>query len=220
MLAKDLISEYIIPLKLSDTDLHALHLMDIFRLGHLPVVNEKELIGLISENDIIDFNDPDEEIEKHKERLVNISINNNQHLYEVIDLVSQHKISVIPVLDENKHYLGVITITDLMQHLANLFSLKQPGSIISLSMQVKDYTLSEIANIVEGNDAKILSLYITSQANGKIEITLRINKEDISSVVKTFERYNYSINTYFTANTEVEDFYKERYDAFIRYMNI
>src|ERR1035437_9609912 len=127
MLAKELISDVIPALKTSDTGVKALYWMDIFRISHLPIVNNTEFLGLISDTDIYDMNSPDESIGNHNLSLFSPYIQEEQHVYEAIELISKLKLSVVPVLDQNKNYIGMITAQRLMQYMGDLFAVKNPG---------------------------------------------------------------------------------------------
>ena len=221
MIAGDLISEIIPSLKTSDTGQTALNWMEIFRISHLPIVNNQDFLGLISDTDIYDMNQPEEPIGNHELTLLKPYVTNSQHLFEVIGLASQLKLSVIPVLDENNHYKGVITTNDLVKHIAGISSMDQPGGIIVLEMIERDYSLSQIAQIVEGNNIKVLSMYITSPADStRLEVTLKVNTTDLLSLIKTFERYNYDVKTWVTTNDAIDRFYSERFDLLMKYLNI
>jgi acetoin utilization protein AcuB len=221
MLAKDLISDLVPPLKTSDTGLKALSLMEIFRISHLPIVNNTEFLGLISDTDIYDLNMADEPIGNHKLSLYSPYVTGSQHIYEVIELMSTRKLTVIPVLDEHKNYTGLITLIDLLHHFADLAALKNPGAIIVLEMNINDYSLTEIANIIEGNEGKILSLYISQPDDStKIEVTLKINRTDLSPFIQTFTRYDYIIKASYMENTELDSLYSSRYESFMRYLNV
>jgi acetoin utilization protein AcuB len=221
MLAKDLISEIIPSLKTSDTGQTALNWMEIFRISHLPIVNNQDFLGLISDADIYDMNQPDEPIGNHKLALLKPYVNTNQHLFEVIGLASRLKLSVVPVLDENNHYKGVITTNDLVRFLAGVSSMDQQGGIIVLEVLERDYSLTQIAQIVESNNIRVLSMYITSPPEStKLEVTLKVNSEDLSSVIRTFERYNYNIRTWVSTDDSMDRFYSERLDMLIKYLNI
>ena len=220
MLAKELISDMVFPLKTSDTGIQALNLMDVFRISHLPIVNNKEFLGLISESDIIDMNDPEEAIGNHKLSLQKAYVYSNQHLYDIIELVSKNKLTVVPVLDDSNHYLGLITVTDLLHYIADIFSLKQSGGLIMIEVSQKDYSASEISHIIEDNDAKLLSLYINAIKDTQLlEVVIKINKVDVSSVIQAFERYNYNVKGYFTELDEGDDIYDERYESLMRFLN-
>ncbi len=221
MLAKDLISDTVPPLRTSDSGQKALYWMDIFRISHLPIVNNEDFLGLISDKDIYDHNMADEPIGNHSLSLFSPYVTYDQHLYEVIELASRLNLSVVPVLDHNNHYLGVITLNDLIHYVADFSALKEPGAIIVLEMNVHDYALSQIAQIVESNDAKILSVCVTSHSiSTKLEVTLKVNRTDISSIIQTFNRYNYIIKSTFMDEDDMNSFYENRYEMFMKYLNI
>ena len=221
MIAKDLISEVVPSLKTSDSGQTALNWMEIFRISHLPIVNNLDFLGLISDTDIYDMNQPDEPIGNHTLTLLKPFVTTEQHLFEVIGLASRLKLSVIPVLDEKSHYKGVINTTDLVRNLAGISSMDQPGGIIVLELIERDYSLSQIAQIVEGNNIKVLSMYVTSPPDStKLEVTIKVNTNDLVSVIRTFERYNYDVKTWVTSDDSMDRFYSERFDLLMKYMNI
>ena len=221
MLAKDLISEVIPSLKTSDPGQTALNWMEIFKISHLPIVNNQEFLGLISDTDIYDMNQPNEPIGNHVLTLYKPFVTTEQHIFEVIGLASRLKLSVVPVLDAKNNYKGVITSNDLIRHIAGISSMDQPGAIIVLEVIDRDYSLSQIAQIVESNNVKILSMYITSSpASTRLEVTLKVNTSDLMSVIRTFERYNYEVKTWVTENDSMDHFYSERIDLLIKYLNI
>jgi acetoin utilization protein AcuB len=221
MLAKDLISDIIPALRTSDSGVKALYWMDIFRISHLPIVNHKEFLGLISDSDIYDLNMVEEPIGNHNLSVTHPYVLENQHVYEVIEIMSLHKLSVVPVLDEKKNYIGVITLADLIHFFATLTAVKEPGGILVLELNQNDYSLNEIAQIVEGNDAKILSSYVRSIPDSmKMEVTLKINRTNLSSVIQTFTRYDYIIKASYLKTDELEDMYSDRYEEFMRYLNV
>jgi acetoin utilization protein AcuB len=221
MLAIDLISEIIPSLKTSDTGQTALNWMEIFRISHLPIINNQDFLGLISDTDIYDMNQPEEAIGNHTLTLLKPFVRSDQHLFEVIGLASRLKLSVVPVLDENNHFKGVITTSDLVRFIAGISSMDQPGGIIVLELLERDYSLSQIAQIVEGNNIKVLSMYITSPPDStKLEVTLKVNSGDLSSVIRTFERYSYNVRTWVSTDDSMDRFYTERLDMLIKYLNI
>ena len=221
MVAKDLISEVIPSLKTSDLGQTALNWMEIFKISHLPIVNNLEFLGLISDADIYDMNQPNEPIGNHALTLYKPFVTTEQHIFEVIGLASRLKLSVVPVLDEKNNYKGVITSNDLIRHIAGISSMDQPGAIIVLEVIDRDYSLSQIAQIVESNNVKILSMYITSSpASTRLEVTLKVNTSDLMSVIRTFERYNYEVKTWVTENDSMDRFYSERIDLLMKYLNI
>ncbi len=221
MVAKDLISDLIPFLRNTDTGKKALTWMEIFRISHLPIVHNEEFLGLISDNDIYDLNMVDETIGNHSLSLFRPYVLSNQHIFEVIEVVARLKLSVIPVLNPAKKYLGIITLYDLLQQVATLTAVQNPGGIIVLEMNIHDYSLSEISQIVEGNNAKILSLYIDNSAeNLTINVTIKLNRMELAPILQTFERYGYTIKETFAGSEEETEIFQERYEEFIRYLNV
>ena len=221
MLAKDLISDVIPIVETSEKGRNALNWMEIFRISHLPIVDDREYIGLISDTDIYNFNKVEETISGHPLSLIRAHVFDYQHIYEVIEIVSRLKLSIIPVLNEQKEYIGCISIHDLVQQFATLTSVSDPGGIIILELNVNDYSLSEISQIVESNDVKILSLYISSHKNStKLDLTLKLNTTNLSAVIQAFERYNYNIKASFLDDDKLEKMYLDRYDSFMNYLNV
>jgi acetoin utilization protein AcuB len=221
MLAKDLISDVIPALRTSDSGQKALYWMDIFRISHLPIVNNKDFLGLISDKDIYDLNMAEEPIGNHSLSLFSPYVTLDQHIFEVIEIASRLNLSVVPVLDHNNHYLGLITMNHLIHYFGELSALKQPGGIIVLEINVNDYSLSEIAQIIESNDAKILSLYVNSHLNSmKMEVSIKINRKELTSIIQTFNRYNYIIKASFMDENDLNSLYENRYEQFMKYLSI
>jgi CBS domain-containing protein len=221
MVANDLISDVIPSLKTSDLGQTALNWMEIFRISHLPIVNNQDFLGLISDTDIYDMNQANEPIGNHYLTLIKPYVTMDQHLFEVIGLASRLKLSIVPVLDNNNHYKGVITTNDLIRHIAGISSMDQAGGIIVIDLVERDYSLTQIAQIVESNNVKILSMYITSPPEStRLEVTLKLNTDDLGAVIRTFERYNYNVKTWVTTNDSMESLYSERFDLLMKYLNI
>jgi CBS domain-containing protein len=221
MQAKDLISEAVPSLKTSDTGQTALNWMEIFRISHLPIVNNLDFLGLISDSDIYDMNQPEEPIGNHTLTLLKPFVTTEQHLFEVIGLAARLKLTVVPVLDEKNHFKGVITTTDLVRYLAGISSMDQQGGIIVLELIERDYSLSQIAQIVESNNVRVLSMYITSPPDStRLEVTIKVNTNDLVSVIRTFERYNYDVKSWVTSDDSMDKFYSERFDLLMKYLNI
>jgi predicted transcriptional regulator len=220
MIAKDLLSDTIMPLQTSDTGMTALNWMEEFRVSHLPIVNESDFLGLISENDIYELNSYEEPIGNHPLSLNNPYVNENQHVYDIIRQVHELKLTLIPVVDDKNHYLGSITLQCLTNYFARLAAVDNPGGIIVLEMGVRDFVLSEIARIVESNDAIILSLYVMNLPDStKMQVTIKVNRMDIGPLISTFNRFNYDITASFFQK-EYDQTLNDRYDSLMRFLDI
>lgn len=220
MTAKDLITDEIPPLKHTDTGEIALRWMDEFKVTHLPVLKNDNFVGLISESDILDKLDLHETLDKLFDHLPRPYVFSNAHIYEVLFRVSEHKISVVPILNLDESYLGCTSIHQLVTLIANTGSIKEVGGIIVLEVNKHDYSLAQIAQIVESNNAKILSSYIMSSPDStKLDITLKINQIELDRIIRTFERYDYTINASYQKSSFDDDL-QMRYDSLINYLNL
>ena len=221
MIAQNLISEVVPPLRLTDSGQKALNWMEIFRISHLPVVDGKSLVGLISDKIIYDLNIIDKPVGDYSDHLLSPHIHTNQHIYEIFSTVSLLKLTAVPVLDLHHQYVGVITVFDLVQKFADLVAVNEPGGVIVLELNSIDYSLSQIAQIVEGNDAKILSFYISQESESKVmTVTLKINVIDLSAIIQTFVRYDYNIKAVYMDDSIIQNLYDDRLDQLMKFMNI
>lgn len=220
MIAKEIITESIPPLKTTDTGAQALLFMNEFKVKHLPVVDGVSFYGLISENDILDYNQPEALIKDHKFSSSKHFVFDTQHYYEVIKAVSEEDLTLVPVVSEDKSYVGLITLKNMVKYLADLNSIKDPGAIITLEMGIRDYALSEIARITESSDCIILSVNVNNiPASSKVVVTLKVNTSDIRRLTNTFERFSYKVTNAFLAE-EYLDSFRERYDSLMRYLDL
>lgn len=220
MTAKDLINHSIIPLRSSDNGYLGMQMMDEYKVEHLPIVDGDDYFALISELDILNSNDPEMEIKNHPISMGNIFIYEDQHLYDVLALVANKEITVIPVLSRKHKYLGAIILKSLISQFVKFSSINLMGSIIVIEVNTNDYSLNQIAQIVEYNDAKILfSSAVVLPESTKMEVTIKLNKTEISAIIQTFNRYNYIIKNYYTEDVELDDFH-DRYDEFMKWLNV
>ena len=221
MLAKDLISDVVPALKTSDTGLDALNWMDVFRISHLPIVNNQQLLGLISDSDIYDLNRVDLPIGEHSLSLTFPFVFGHQHIYEVIEVAARLRLSGIPVVDQHRRYLGLITQSNLIWHFNRLVTASTPGGIIELELKQQDYSLSEMARIVEDAVAKVLSLYVTEDEQYQyFRVVIKTNVVELGPIQRSFERFGYDIRILSSQEIATDDKVKNNYDAFLRYLDI
>jgi acetoin utilization protein AcuB len=220
MLAVELISDALPPIHTSDTVQKAVDRMVEFRIRHLPIVNEEQFLGLLGENDLIEVSDYQTEIGALALSLVNPYVLEDQHIYDVIRLFYEQKLTVVPVLDIKKNYLGMISINTMTEYFAKLTSVSQPGGIIVLEINNKNNSLAHMAQIVESDNAQILSSYVMQHPDStRMEVTLKVNKQDISNILATFLRYEYDVKATFN-HTGDNDNSKDRYDSLMNYLNL
>ncbi len=221
MVAKQIITDAVTPLKLTDTGSDALMFMDEMKVSHLPVVEGSEYVGLVSETDIYNMKDPDASLGDQKLPHLNIFVNEYQHFFNVIGVMAANDLTLVPVVDEKVHYIGSIMINNLVKYFSLTGAISSMGSIIVLELNQNDYVLSQISQIVESHDQKILSLYVTSQKDStKIEVTMKVNSMDIQPLIQTFNRYNYIIKATYSESEEMFEDLRDRYDGLMNYLNI
>lgn len=219
MIAERLVSNEIIPLRTSDTGDEALGIMNDFYVRHLPIVNNSQFLGVISEDDILNY-DVEEPIGSYYLSLTRAYVKANDHIYDVIRAFADTNLSVVPVINDDNDYIGLIRLEDLMQYFAKMASFSEPGSIIVIELNRMDYTLSEISRIVESENAAILSMFISSNPEtSDIEVTLKVNKQDIQTLIATFVRFDYTIKASFS-EAEFLDSLQDRYDSLMSYLNV
>lgn len=220
MIAREVITDEIPPLLHTDTGEKALSWMEEFKVSHLPVLKNGNFVGLISESDILDKKDLDHSLDVLFDHLPRPYVHENAHVYEVLSRMSEHKISVLPVLDENEQYIGCTSVHQLMTLIANTSSIKEVGGIVVLEMNKHDYSLALIAQIVESENAKILSTYIMSSTDTtKIEVTLKISEIDLSRIIRSFERHDIVVKASYQRSSDMDDL-QYRYDALMNYLNM
>ncbi|MDT8412502.1 MAG: CBS domain-containing protein [Vicingaceae bacterium] len=219
MIASQLITYEIPPLKLSDKGSRALDWMEEFKVTDLPVVDNGEYLGMIEETQLLDRSNIDDLISSYNLNFKKPFAHENLHVFEIISLIVQNEVDLLPVLGTNDKFLGIITINSILKFFSETVSIANQGCIITIQLNINDYSLAEIAKIVESDNAKILASFITSHPDStKLEVTLKINKNEITRILATFERFNYTI----TASYNETDYQKDlqnRYDEFMRFLN-
>nr|WP_199159132.1 CBS domain-containing protein [Pedobacter sp. ASV2] len=220
MFAEEIISSVIPPVRTDDTVQKVLDRMNEFKLKHMPVVNDLQFIGIASEDDLLGIQDHKQQIKDISLNLLNAFVFNNAHTYDVIRLLSQLKLTVVPVLDQQKNYLGVVSINNIVDYVADQYAVNEQGGIIVLEISNRDNSLAHISQIVEADNAQILSSYVNSFENStRLELTLKVNKTEITSLVASLERYDYLVKEVYN-NTQIDNGSQERFDSFMNYLNV
>lgn len=197
-----------------------LSFMDTFKISHMPVVEGDKYIGLVSEDEIYD-RDSFEEPVSGMGVLPAPHVLSSQHIFDALAVAVRFNIPVVPVIDADHKYLGSISLQILMSSMAKITNVEAKGAVLILEMGVHDYSLSEIARIVESENGRILASYVTEYEDStKIDVTIVLNQTEISPVVKSLERYGYKVNAFFSGVNMMDDFYRDRYDLLMNYMKI
>ncbi|MBB6500556.1 CBS domain-containing protein [Pedobacter cryoconitis] len=220
MFASELISNSIPPLQTSETVHTALDRMAEFKLTHLPVLNNGTFLGIVAEDHLLEIRNVEEPIGTLSLTILNPFVYQDVHVYDVIRIFDQLKLSVVPVLDYKKNYLGVISIHDLLKYTSDIFAVKEPGGIIVLEISNRNNSLSHMAQIVEADNAQILSSYVQNFPDStRLEVTLKINKTELSGIISAFERYDYQVKAVFNS-TITDNGTEDRYNLLMSYLNV
>lgn len=220
MIAKDIASDEVLPLKTSDSCVFALNMMEENRVHHLAVVNERDLLGLVAEFDLVNHPEPSDPVGNVRLSLPNAFVSEYQHVFDVMKIMTEMKLSLLPVVDQRHGYAGAITLENLVRYLSMNTSVLNPGGVIVLEASDNDYSLGEISKIVESNDARILCFFVSPRADSTlVDLTIKVNLIDINPIIQSFERYNYRIKATFAEKDDLDDL-KDRYDALMNYLNV
>ncbi|MCC2546112.1 CBS domain-containing protein [Hymenobacter sp. BT175] len=222
ILAEDLLNQMIPPLKVSDPAGKAAKWLEEFHVSQLPVIENRQYRGLITEADLIDHDYPDQLLNTVPFGYADVHVQHDQHFYSIMEIAIQNKLQLVPVLDEHREYMGVVTVGDTLAAFGQLPVAAGYGGILVLSMNERDYSLTQISRYVEENNAKILSSHVAQDEHDayKIRLTLKLNTPNLARIVATLERFGYSITAQFNGGGEVGENEQERYDALLKYLSL
>lgn len=198
--------------------MHVLNVMDELRVNDLPVVENGLFLGLANESDFLNAEVYQGEIQAELD-LLNVSVLPDSHVLDVLKVISQNDVTVVPVVDEGNNYLGSITSADLLDHLAEMLGVMREGGIIVLQVFERDHSIQQIARIIEENNAKILSLSVVPASEGNLEMHIKIDLPDLNPILQSLERFNYNVLSKFQAS-QYDDELKDRYNELMRYLNM
>ena len=221
MIAEELINEMIPALKPTDTAEKAILWMEELKTNQLPVIEERTFKGLISEDIILESNDLDRKIGDFMLLSENCYVHEDQHLFDIIRLAQECDSELVAIVNSKGEFMGVSRHEDTMKAFSNTLAVQGQGGILVLEMRYMDYSMAEISRLVESDDAKILGSYL-SQDNkdpNMVYLTLKINKEDLTTVVATLERFDYKVVAKFHESNNIET-ERERLDNLLNFINI
>lgn len=219
MLNKELISANIPTLNLKDSVHKAIELMAEFHVTHLAVTDGEKYLGLASEDDLLNM-DETLSLQSLEAHISRVAVKAATHFIEAVQNVNDYNLSLIPVIEPENVYLGVITAADLLKQLGKITGASEPGGVIVLEMEQRSFSFSEISKLVETNDAQVtqLNTYWDSITNTFL-VTVKINKFEISDIIATFQRYEYTVKYYFGEEL-YENELRSNYDHLMNYLSI
>lgn len=193
--------------------------MNTYHVRHLPIVNDEQLLGLVSEEDIL-IQENAAALGSYELSAIRPSVKDSEHIFDIMRKMAEYNLTVIPVVDYEDNYKGLVTLETILDYYGKSFSFSESGCIIVISTQRQNYALSEIAQIVEGEGAAILTSFISFIDNSsQVEITLKLNVQDPTRAQAALERYSYTIKGTFREEVLVEQL-QDRYDMLMTYLNV
>lgn len=160
--------------------------------SHLPVENNGIYMGCISENDIRCF-DAEKSIEDYQYALEGFFVRDTDYWLDILESFAQNNSNILPVLDIENEYLGYVELNEIMGIFNETPFLNEAGNIIVVEKGFKDYSLSEISQIVESSNVHVLGLFVSKIENDLAQITIKINPTGLNEVIQSLRRYGYNI---------------------------
>jgi len=221
MTVESLTSQSTPPLKPSDTVEYGLGLLMELRVRHLPVVDaSKNLIGVLSEEQMLDASSPDERVESLLGAKP-VSISANTHVFDVTKVIMDHNLTTIPVTSEDGKYLGLVRRHDIFERFARMLATQKAGAIIALEIEKRDVALSQAIYLIEQNDVRVLSLSTEEREGdeGIVGVTIKLNVRDASRVRHMLEHNGYRVVAAFGEEEDSGDML-DRVQEFLRYLEV
>ena len=219
MIVENYISNHIIPLKIDDSFDFSLKFMEEGKISYFPVLDGNIYCGLISDLSLYELENLEEKISDKKDLLKDIFIYNTQTIFEASNVILDNNLDILPVVDVNKRYLGVLTIATILKVYTMYTAANEQGDVLQLTINYNDLYISEISKIIEGEDAKIINLFVIPvKETTQLRVIIKLNKMGLCRVVKSLERYGYNVE-YFT-KIPIEDEMNKNYELLMKYLSI
>ena len=220
MFASQLIKTGFPVINLFDKASLAFALMEEYDVVHLPVISEEKYAGIISKDDLLDI-DESTQLTALAAHLLPLSIKGEEHFLLALKMIADNELSLLPVISDQQELAGVIAVKDILSTISRFVGNESKGGVIVLETDKKNFSFGEISRLVETNDAYItqLNTYTEGDDAGVLVITLKVNKIEISDIIATFQRYEYTVR-YFFGEEDYTNELKENYQHLISYLNM
>jgi CBS domain-containing protein len=215
----DYIQNEIQPLRLNNSVKKAKNLFDTFLVTHLAVVEKKVMLGCFSRDDFESIENDASELVQHRHLLNSFFTDEKTSAVALLKIFSEHDTTIVPVLNTAKEYIGYYELSDVLEAFCTQPFLLEKSETLIIENSESTYSMSEIAQIVESNNGKLLGMFISKKEQDLVQITLKISVEDLQEIMHTCRRYNYTIISMHENDLYEEDL-KSRADYLQKYLEI
>ncbi|WP_053989886.1 CBS domain-containing protein [Mangrovimonas sp. TPBH4] len=216
------LEQYIIndikPLSLNDKISDLKLLFNELTYSHIPIEDNTVYLGCISETDAHCF-EGSKLISEVKYAIEGFFVRSHTNWLDVLEVFAQNDCNIMPVLNENNTYLGYYELNDIINLFNETPFFSEAGGILIVEKGIQDYSFSEISQIVESNDSRLLGAFISKMDNDMVQITLKVGYGNLLDIMHTFRRYSYNIISGHEEDSYLENL-KERSEYLNKYLNI
>ncbi|MEY3323810.1 MAG: hypothetical protein RLZ11_124 [Bacteroidota bacterium] len=203
-----------------DSVASAMQRMEDEQLTQLPVVEAEHYVGLLNMDLLLSAEDDSLPVQQLIQLLPKPQIHPEDHFLSAVQIVAEQSLRLIPVVSAEGELLGVVEQTELMNAVSSFLGLQDSGALLVVEKEFHQYSASEIIKLVETNDAQVMQLNTRSNAQaGTMLITLRLNRSEISDIISTFQRYEYTIR-FFIGEEQYANELRSNYDNLIHYLKM
>lgn len=197
----------------------ACQLCEHLPITHIPIVKDNKLIGCFAEDDIQTIENKETTLQEYIHLILHFHAHKKSSLLELISLFAENDCNIIPVLDQKQEYLGYYDLRDILDVFAGSPFMHNDNVTLVVSKSKADFTISQVAQIVESNKAKLLGLYVSRETVDDVEVTLKISSEEMNEIIQTFRRYDYTVISQLEDDMYLEEL-KDRANYFKKYLDM
>lgn len=216
------IAQYILndvtPLSVNDQVKEAQLVFNQLTFSHIPIIQDGVYLGCLSETDSHCF-EATKTIDEYRYALEQFFVRAQTNWIDVLEAFAQNSTNVMPILNDKNDYIGYYELNDIINIFNDTPFLHELGSVLVVEKGLKDYSFSEISQIVESNNARLLGAFISKTENDVVQVTIKLNNAGLNDIVQSFRRYSYNIVSEFAEDTYIQNL-KERSDYLDKYLNI
>lgn len=207
------------PIQLSNTVEEALSFFEDDHINHIPVTENEKLIGMLSKESLENIHDHSLAVNNVSYMLNSFFCSESENWIDLIKIFSINETNIIPIVDQNNKYLGYFELDDILKGFSQVPFFKESGAIVVIEKETNQYALSEITQIIESNNGKILGLFVSKLDESTTTLTVKFNSDRVNETIQSFRRYDYII-----VSAHEDDYYlsslKERSEYLIKYLDV